>query len=72
MVAVLTNRLPKCGSAPRLGPRPMVAKEGLDLGVAAQQRVAELVTQRAKANVDELKALTARQRLAALDPMFAG
>ena len=36
-----------------------VAKQGVDLGVAAQQRVAELVTQRVKANVDELKAIAA-------------
>ena len=36
-----------------------VTKQGVDLGVAAQQRVAELVTQRAKANVDELKAIAA-------------
>jgi hypothetical protein len=36
-----------------------VAKEGVDLGVAAQQRVVGLVTDRVKANVDELKALAA-------------
>ena len=36
-----------------------VTKQGVDLGVAAQQRVTELVTQRAKANVDELKTLAA-------------
>jgi hypothetical protein len=36
-----------------------VAKQGVDLGVAAQQRVVELVTQRVKANVDELKAIAA-------------
>ena len=32
-----------------------VAKQGVDLGVAAQQRVVQLVSQRVKANVDELK-----------------
>ena len=36
-----------------------IAKQGVDLGVAAQQRVAELVSQRVKANVDELKAISA-------------
>ena len=36
-----------------------VAKEGVDLGVAAQQRVVGLMTDRVKANVDELKALAA-------------
>lgn len=36
-----------------------VAKQGVDLGVAAQQRVVELVSQRVKANVDELKAIAA-------------
>ena len=36
-----------------------VAKEGVDLSVAAQQRVVGLVTDRVKANVDELKALAA-------------
>ena len=36
-----------------------MAKEGVDLGVAAQQRVASLVSDRVKANVDELKALAA-------------
>jgi hypothetical protein len=36
-----------------------VTKQGVDLGVAAQQRVAELVTQRVKANVDELKTIAA-------------
>ena len=36
-----------------------MAKEGVDLGVAAQQRVVGLVTDRVKANVDELKALAA-------------
>lgn len=36
-----------------------VTKEGVDLGVAAQQRVASLVSKRVKANVDELKALAA-------------
>ena len=36
-----------------------VAKQGVDLGVAAQQRVVELVSQRVKANVDELKAISA-------------
>jgi hypothetical protein len=34
-----------------------VTKQGVDLGVAAQQRVAELVSKRVKANVDELKAV---------------
>jgi hypothetical protein len=36
-----------------------VAKQGVDLGVAAQQRVVQLVSQRVKANVDELKAIAA-------------
>lgn len=36
-----------------------VAKQGVDLGVAAQQRVVELVSQRVKANVDELKTIAA-------------
>lgn len=36
-----------------------VAKEGVDLGVAAQRKVVELVTRRVQANVDELKALAA-------------
>lgn len=36
-----------------------VAKEGVDLSVAAQQRVVGLMTDRVKANVDELKALAA-------------
>ena len=36
-----------------------VTKQGVDLGVAAQQRVVELVSKRAKANVDELKAIAA-------------
>ena len=36
-----------------------VTKQGVDLGVAAQQRVVELVSQRAKANVDELKTIAA-------------
>ncbi len=34
-------------------------KQGMDLGVAAQQRVAELVTKRVQANIDEFKALAA-------------
>jgi hypothetical protein len=34
-----------------------VTKQGVDLGVTAQQRVAELVSKRFKANVDELKAV---------------
>src|SRR3954454_13754054 len=36
-----------------------IAKQGVDLGIAAQQRVAELVSQRVKASVDELKAVAA-------------
>ena len=36
-----------------------VAKQGMDLGVAAQQRLVELMSQRVKANVDELKAIAA-------------
>ena len=36
-----------------------VAKESMGLATAAQQRVTELVTQRAAANLDELKALAA-------------
>ncbi|MEM7021487.1 MAG: hypothetical protein AAF637_02740 [Pseudomonadota bacterium] len=36
-----------------------VAKESVDLATAAQQRVTELVTQRAAANLDDLKALAA-------------
>lgn len=36
-----------------------VAKQGVDLSVAAQQRVVELVSKRVKANVDELKAVAA-------------
>lgn len=36
-----------------------VAKSGVDLGLAAQRRVAELATKRAQANLDELKALAA-------------
>jgi hypothetical protein len=34
-------------------------KQGMDLGVAAQQRVAEIVTKRVQANIDEFKALAA-------------
>jgi hypothetical protein len=34
-------------------------KEGVDLSVAAQQRVAQLVAKRVQANLDELKALAA-------------
>lgn len=34
-------------------------KQGMDLGVAAQQRVAELLTKRVQANIDEFKALAA-------------
>ena len=34
-------------------------KQGMDLGVAAQQRVAELVAKRVQANIDELKSLAA-------------
>ena len=34
-------------------------KQELDLGVAAQQRVAELVAKRVQANIDEFKALAA-------------
>ena len=36
-----------------------VAKEGVDLGLAAQRNVVELVSRRVQANVDELKALAA-------------
>jgi hypothetical protein len=36
-----------------------VAKQSVDLAAAAQQRVAELVAQRAAANLDELKSLAA-------------
>lgn len=36
-----------------------VAKEGIELGVAAQRRVADLLAKRAQANLDELKALAA-------------
>lgn len=36
-----------------------VAKEGVELGLAAQRRVAELVAERAQANLDEVKALAA-------------
>jgi hypothetical protein len=36
-----------------------VAKQSVDLATAAQQRVAELVTKRAAANLDELKSLAA-------------
>ncbi|MEK0085339.1 phasin family protein [Benzoatithermus flavus] len=35
------------------------AKQGVELGVAAQRRVAELVTQRVQANLAELKRLAA-------------
>jgi len=34
-------------------------KQGMDLGVAAQQRVAELVAKRVQANIDEFKSLAA-------------
>ena len=34
-------------------------KQGMDLGVAAQQRVAELVAKRVRASIDEFKALAA-------------
>lgn len=34
-------------------------KQGVELGVAAQQRVAELLTKRFQANIDEFKALAA-------------
>ena len=36
-----------------------VTKQGVDLGVAAQQRVVELVAKRVQANIEELKALAA-------------
>ena len=36
-----------------------VGKQGVDLGVAAQQRVTELVAKRVRANIDEFKALAA-------------
>jgi hypothetical protein len=36
-----------------------VAKEGVDLGVAAQRRVADLVAKRVQANIEEFKALAA-------------
>jgi hypothetical protein len=36
-----------------------VARQSVDVAAAAQQRVAELVAQRAAANFDELKALAA-------------
>jgi hypothetical protein len=36
-----------------------VARQGVELGVAAQRRVAELVAKRVQANIDELKALAA-------------
>lgn len=36
-----------------------VTKQGVDLSVAAQKRVVELVSKRVQANVDELKALAA-------------
>jgi hypothetical protein len=41
------------------GKAAAVAKEGVDLGLAAQRKVVELVTRRVQANVDELKALAA-------------
>jgi hypothetical protein len=34
-------------------------KQGVDLGVAAQQKVADLVAKRVQANIEELKALAA-------------
>ena len=36
-----------------------VGKQGVDLSVAAQQRVAEVVAKRVQANIDEFKALAA-------------
>jgi hypothetical protein len=36
-----------------------VGKQNVDLGVAAQRRVADLVTKRVQANLDELKVLAA-------------
>jgi hypothetical protein len=36
-----------------------VGKQGVDLSVAAQQRVADLVAKRVQANIDEFKALAA-------------
>jgi hypothetical protein len=36
-----------------------VGKQGMDLSVAAQQRVAELVAKRVQASMDELKAIAA-------------
>ena len=36
-----------------------VGKQGVDLSVAAQQRVAELVAKRVQANIEEFKALAA-------------
>ena len=36
-----------------------VGKQGIDLGVAAQQRVADLVAKRVRANIDEFNALAA-------------
>ena len=41
------------------GKAAAVAKEGVDLGLAAQRRVAQLVGRRVRANVEELKALAA-------------
>ena len=41
------------------GKAAAVAKEGVELGLAAQRKVVELVSRRVQANVDEFKALAA-------------
>ena len=52
---------PRAASARRRAAEKAIAvgKEVVDLTVAAQKRVAELVTQRVQASVSELQALTA-------------
>ena len=58
--AVQSKELPKAETVKATGAKvTAVAKEVVELAVAAQKRVAELLTQRTQAAVTELKALAA-------------
>ena len=58
--AVQSKELPKAETVKATGEKiTAVAKEVVELAVAAQKRVAELLTQRTQAAVTELKALAA-------------
>ena len=58
--AVESKELPKAETVKAAGEKATaVAKEVVDLAVAAQKRVAELLTQRTQAAVSELKAVAA-------------